>query len=314
VEPALQLAGKENQMAAAEFPELPYSAWEETKTKLHLISQIVGKVRLELSPDTNHWWHAPLYVSARGLTTGMIPLDDGAFEVEFDLADHVVHTRGSAGVTTTVPLVRISVAEFYSQFFEGLADIGSTAKIVAKPFDPDRVGSDTPFEKDTTHTAYNADYANRFWRVLVGIEPIFREFRGRFLGKCSPVHFFWHSFDLAVTRFSGRTAPVADDADPVTRQAYSHEVISAGFWPGDGSFREPAFYAYVHPEPAGLEKETLRPDGAWWQPQNGTHMALLRYDDFRTASDPRAALLDFLQSSYEAGAKLAQWPRDELER
>lgn len=301
-------------MTAAAFPEIPYDAWEGTKTKLHLVAQIVGKVRLGLSPEMNHWWHAPLYVSARGLTTSAIPHDGMVIEAEIDFVDHVVNARTSDGAARVVPLAGVNVADFYSQFFDALHALGVEVKIVGRPFDPARVGSDVPFARDTVHSAYDADYAHRFWRALVGIEPIFREFRGRFVGKCSPVHFFWHSFDLAVTRFSGRNAPLAETADPVTRQAYSHEVISAGFWPGDGAFREPAFYAYVHPEPVGLEKETLRPDAAWWQPQNGTHMALLRYDDFRAAPDPRVALLEFLQSSYEAGAKLAKWPREDLER
>jgi hypothetical protein len=175
------------------------------------------------------------------------------------------------------------------------------------------VGSEIPFADDTTHSAYDPEYVQRFWKALIEIDTTFQEFRGRFLGKCSPVHLFWHSFDLAVTRFSGRTAPVSPDADPVTRAAYSHENISAGFWPGDGNMPEPAFYSYTHPEPDGLAEEPLEPKSAWWQEQGGAHMALLRYADVRAAADPRAALLDFLQSSYEAGANRAGWPRAELE-
>lgn len=297
------------------FPDLPYDEWEETKVKLHLISQMAGKVRLKLMPEVNHWWHAPLYVSARGLTTGLIPVgrSGAGFEVELDLVDNMAAIRSSDGQSRSVPMEECSIAEFYTDFFGALAALGVDVKIVPAPFDPDRVGSDIPFDEDDEHRAYDPEFARRYQHALIGIDSIFREFRGRFIGKCSPVHVFWHSFDIAVTRFSGRRAPVSPDADPVTKAAYSHENISAGFWAGDSNFREPAFYSYTHPEPDGLAGEPLKPGEAWWQEQNGTHMAMLRYDDMRRADDPRATLLDFMQSAYEAGAKRAGWPREELE-
>jgi len=297
----------------AAFPELPYAPWVDTKIKRHLIAQIVGKVRLRLAPPVNHWWHAPLYVSARGLTTSATPYGAGAFDVELDLHEHAAVIRTSAGDTRRVPFATGSIADFYAAFVAVLDGLGIDAAIHPRPFDPARTGSDIAFADDTTHVAYDPDRALRFWRALVGINAILYEFRGRFLGKCSPVHVFWHSLDIAVTRFSGRVAPVAPEADPVTEVAYSHENISAGFWGGDANFQEAAFYSYTHPEPEGLASEPLKPGSAWWQPQNGTHMALLRYEDFRTSGDPRAVLLDFLQSTYEAGAKRAEWPRDALE-
>jgi len=298
----------------APLPTLPFREWEETKTTLHLFTQIVGKVRLALHPKLNHWWHAPLYVSARGLTTSAIPYRATNFEVDLDLIDHHLVLRSSEGEVLKVGLAGRSVGQFYRELFFSMGSLGIDAPILAKPFDPDRVKSKEPFATDETHAAYDGESAHRFWRALVSIDGIFKSFRGRFIGKSSPVHFFWHSFDLAVTRFSGRPAPVREDADPVTKEAYSHEVISAGFWPGDDNLPEPAFYSYVHPSPPGLEEEPLRPKAAWWQNQNGSSMALYRYEDFRTAPDPSADLLEFMQSAYEAGAKLSQWPREQLER
>jgi hypothetical protein len=295
------------------FPPLPLEDWKETKTTLHLYAQIVGKVRLALTPKVNHWWHVPFYVSARGLTTSPIPYEQGIFETELDFIDHDLVVRTSRSETRRVSLQGQSVASFYDSAFKTLEALGIHVDIVAEPFDSERVQSTIPFPTDTSHATYDATYANRFWHILTGVDSIFKEFRGRFVGKCSPVHFFWHSFDLAVTRFSGRRAPVQEEADPVTREAYSQEVISAGFWPGDANMPEPAFYTYVAPEPKGLAEEPLRPEGAWWQDQNGSHMALLKYEDFRRSDQPREALLAFLQSSYEAGAKLAAWPREELE-
>jgi len=287
--------------------------WLETKTTLHLFTQIVGKIRLKLNPKMNHWWHAPLYVSARGLTTRAIPFEKGLFEMEFDFIEHKLKTRTSSGDTRECPLVGNSVSGFFHSVRNGLHEMGIDVKMITHPFDSSKVKSDIKFPEDNVHKVYDKKSAEKFWRILTVIEPIFREFRGRFTGKCSPIHFFWHSFDLAVTRFSGRPAKVAENADPVTKQAYSHEVISAGFWPGDDNIKEPAFYAYVAPEPPGLGKEPLSPQSAWWQKQNGSHMALFKYEDFRKAGNPKAELLDFLQSSYEAGAKLANWPMKDLE-
>jgi len=295
------------------FPSLPLGEWEDTKTTLHLCCQIVGKVRLGLNPRMNHWWHVPLYVTARGLSTRAIPFRGESFELELDLIDHQLVIRTSKGELKTVPLMNTTVADFHAGVFENLGALNIRPHIIARPFDPTKVKSDIPFAQDTTHKSYDPDYVTRFWHVLIGVERIFRVFRGRYQGKCSPVHFFWHSFDLAVTRFSGRAAELAADADPVTREAYSHEVISAGFWPGDDNMPEPAFYAYAAPEPADLDKEKIQPKEAWWQDVGGSFMALYRYEDFRTAADPTGALLEFLQSSYDAGAKLAKWPRDDLE-
>ncbi|MBD3258470.1 hypothetical protein GF377_08550 [candidate division GN15 bacterium] len=292
------------------YPPLPLVEWRDTKTTLHLFTQIVGKVRLACHPKLNHWWHAPFYLSARGLTTGSMPSDYKLFEMEFDLIAHELTCKVSDGRIRSVPLKGKSVADFYADVCTMLSDLGIPSSILAKPFDPSRAGSDIPFDQDHEHKAYDAEYVERFFRIMCGIEPIFRDFRGRFLGKCSPVHLFWHSFDLACTRFSGKAVPVADGADPVTAEAYSHEVISGGFWVGDDNLPEPAFYTYVYPEPDGLANEPLKPDHAWWQENEGSHMALLRYEDFRHADDPRRALLDFLQSAYDAGAKLAGWPRE----
>jgi hypothetical protein len=295
------------------FPSLPLGEWEDTKTTLHLCCQIVGKVRLGLNPKMNHWWHVPLYVSARGLTTRAIPFKGESFELELDFIDHQLAIRTSIGELKTVPLMNTTVADFYTGVVENLSALNIHPRIIARPFDAEKAKSDIPFAQDTTHKSYDPEYVRRFWHILIGVERIFRIFRGRYQGKCSPVHFFWHSFDLAVTRFSGRSADVSEGADPVMREAYSHEVISAGFWVGDDTVPEPAFYAYAAPEPAGLNEEPLKPKEAWWQDANGSSMALYRYEDFRTAADPTEALQKFLQSSYEAGAKLAKWPRKKLE-
>ena len=205
------------------------------------------------------------------------------------------------------------MGEFYKQVIDNLQELKVPAKILAVPFDSSKTGSDIPFAKDDVHKSYDPQAVARYWQILIGVDRAFKMFRSRYRGKCSPVHLFWHSFDLAVTRFSGKTVPVAPDADPVTKEAYSHEVISAGFWPGDSNMPEPAFYAYAAPEPAGLGDAPLQPDGAWWQDMGGSHMALFKYEDYRNAADPTAALLEFLQSTYEAGANLAKWPRQELE-
>jgi len=291
------------------FPPLPFKEWEDTKTTLHLYAQIVGKVRLGMHPRMNHWWHAPLYVSTRGLTTGPVPHQGSDFELEFDFLAHHLAIRTSNGENREVPLGG-SVADFYHAVLGGLGELDIHPNVIARPFDESKVGSNIPFAEDTTHSAYDAAYVERFWHILVGVEGIFKAFRSHFLGKCSPVHFFWHSFDLAVTRFSGQSVDLPVDADPVTREAYSHEVISAGFWPGDDNVPEPAFYTYAAPEPAGLSDQPLEPAGAWWQDLGSSSMAMYRYNDFRETPDPAAALLSFLQSTYDAGAKLGGWPED----
>lgn len=300
---------KNNQMAAETWPSLPLEEWQETYATLHMWTQIVGKIRLVQSPLINHWWQVPLYVSARGLTTSAIPYEARSFEIDFDFIDHQLLIKTSEGVTKTIALVPRSVADFYSELMATLRSLGIEVEITARP---DEVPNPIPFAEDHAHAAYDAEYANRFWRILVQADRVFKEFRSRFIGKCSPVHFFWGSFDLAVTRFSGRRAPSREGADSITREAYSHEVISHGFWPGSGNIQAPAFYAYAAPEPAGFQQATIRPESAFYNPETGGFILL--YDDVRQAASPDDALMDFLQSTYEAGANLAKWDRESLER
>lgn len=293
----------------ASWPELPLEAWQDTYATLHMWTQIVGKVRLALSPRVNHWWEVPLYVSARGLTTSAIPYGDGIFEVQFDFIEHELTIETSWGASKTMALEPQSVAEFYAEFISTLRSLGIEVKIWTMPCE---VPNPVRFESDTQHASYDREYAHRFWQVLVLCDTIFKEFRAGFIGKDSPVHFFWGSFDLCVTRFSGRRAPERPGADSITREAYSHEVISAGFWPGGGDIKGAAFYAYAAPEPPGFGEEKVKPAAAFYHPQMKEF--LLMYDDVRRAASPREALLSFLQSTYEAGAKLARWDRKELER
>jgi hypothetical protein len=298
-------------MSTQLWPSLPLEEWEDSKITLHLYCQIVGKIRLALTPRMNHWWNVTLYVSSRGLTTGPIPYGDRIFEMELDFLEHRLTIHTSDGQLRTLALQPRSVADFYAEVISALRSLGIQVTMLPKPFG---VPMTTPFTDDHEHAAYNAEYVNRFWWVLVEVDGVFKEFRARFIGKCSPVHVFWHSLDLAVTRFSGRPAPAREGADAVTREAYSHEVISAGFWAGDANVRAPAFYCYTAPEPQGLTDEPLRPASATWQQLPSGSMAMLRYDDVRQSADPREAVLDFLQSTYEAGARRAKWDRKALER
>ena len=291
------------------WPELPLAAWQDTYSTLHLWTQVVGKVRLALSPRINHWWEVPLYVDARGLTTSAVPHGDGIFEVQFDFVEHQLTIQTSWGSSRTLPLRAQSVADFYSEFMSALRSLGINVKIWTMPCE---LPNPIAFERDTQHASYDPEYAWRFWEILVLVDSIFQEFRARFIGKSSPVHFFWGSFDLAVTRFSGRRAPERPGADSITREAYSHEVISAGFWPGGGDIQGAAFYAYAAPEPPGFAAQPVQPAAAFYHPQ--VKEFLLMYDDVRRAASPRQALLSFLQTTYEAGANLAQWNRKELER
>lgn len=289
-----------------QFPALPIEEWEDTKNTLHLFLQIVGKIRLALHPKINHWWHVPFYVSVRGLTTGPISYEDLIFEMEFNFRDrgHVLRIETSEGDLRTVPLKGLSVAGFYEKVFSGLNELGIVADI--KPVPYDLPGMTEPFASDYQHASYDEEYVNRFWRILVKVDSIFKVFRGWFIGKSSPVHFFWHHTDLAVTRFSGRPAPVREEANSVEREASSHEIISFGFWAGDQNIREPAFYAYMHPQPEDFMDETLSPKEAFWSPEAG--LALLMYNDIRNSVDsPEKAVLDFLESVYQAGAKRAKW-------
>ena len=291
------------------WPALPFAPWKEACATLHMWSQVVGKVRLELSPRVNHWWEVPLYVSARGLTTSPIPCSRGIFEVQFDFIAHKLDIETSWNETRSIPLYSRTVAAFYREFMDSLRSLGIDVTIRTMPCE---VPNPIAFDQDVTHSNYDPDCANRLWRILVTVDTIFKEFRARFVGKVSPVHFFWGSFDLAVTRFSGRRAPERPGADSITREAYSHEVISAGWWPGGGDFAGPAFYAYAVPEPAGFRDATVRPSQAFYSKQLGEF--LLMYDDVRATSNPKVALMEFLESTYEAGASLGNWDRAALEK
>jgi hypothetical protein len=270
---------------------------------------MVGEVRLHLSPPVNHFWHSTLYVSARGLITSPIPHRDSIFEMEFDFLDQKLVIRTAEGATRSLALAPRSVADFYREFRATLRGLGIEATIHKKPQEvPDPI----PFDRDEKHASYDGEAAARFWRVLVSCDRVFKEFRGRFLAKCSPVHFFWGSFDLAVTRFSGRRAPERPGADPITREAYSHECISAGFWPGGGAVNDAAFYCYAAPEPAGFAERKVQPPAAFYHPE--LKEFILMYEDVRKADSPESTLMDFLQSTYEAGAELGNWDRKALER
>jgi hypothetical protein len=290
------------------WPALTLADWKDTLETLHMWTQIVGKVRLAISPYLNHWWEVPLYVSARGLTTSPIPYSGGIFEIEFDFIEHALRIETSRGETEVLELAPRTVADFYADLMETLHSLAIPVKIWPMPVE---IPNPIRFDQDTTHASYDPEYANRFWRILVSVDSILKEFRGRFIGKSSPVHFFWGSFDLAVTRFSGRPAPERSGADRMTKEAYSHEVSSVGWWPGGGDITSPAFYSYAAPEPAGFKEAPVRPAKAFYSLQ--LNEFLLSYDDVRAAADPRAALLDFCQSSYEAAANLGKWDRGSLE-
>ena len=272
-------------------------------------TQVVGKIRLAQTPLVNHWWNVPLYISARGLTTTAMPYGNTFFEMEFDFIDHNLVTKLSDGASATIALRPKSVAAFYAETMEMLRQLGLEVHIWNMPVE---IADPIPFDQDEQHASYDPEYARRFWDVLRASEKVMQEFRSRFIGKCSPVHFFWGSFDLAVTRFSGRPAPPRPDADPITREAYSHEVISHGWWPGQGPLGKPAFYSYTAPAPEGLSTASIRPAAAFYS--NELSEFLLYYDDVRNAPNPDEALMEFLQSTYEAGADLAKWDRASLER
>jgi hypothetical protein len=291
------------------WPELRLSAWQDTYATLHMWTQIVGKVRLGCSPHVNHWWEVPLYVNSVGLTTSPIPWSRGVFEVQFDFIRHVLSIQTSEGETRNLALAPRSVADFHREFLSALRALGIDVKIWRMPVE---VPTPIAFDEDTQHASYDATAVTTFWRALVAIEKVFQEFRAGFLGKVSPVHFFWGSFDLAVTRFSGRRAPERVGADAITREAYSHEVISAGFWPGGGDVKGAAFYAYAAPEPAGFASAPVRPKAAFYS--DAMKEFLLMYDDVRTSPSPRGTLMEFLQTTYDAGADLGKWNRKELER
>jgi hypothetical protein len=296
-------------MSSETLPALPFEEWRETCATLHMWTQVVGKIRLAQTPLVNHWWNVPLYLTARGLTTSAMPYEDRTFQIDFDFVDHRLLFETSDGKTDALPLVPRTVAEFYREVMARLARLGVEVKIWTTPVEvPDPV----PFEQDTRHASYDPEYAKRFWHALAWSARVFEEFRAGFVGKCSPVHFFWGSFDLAVTRFSGRRAPERVGADAITREAYSHEVISHGFWAGGDAFPHAAFYSYTAPEPAGLKEARVLPAAAFYSTEMSEF--LLCYEDVRRAESPGVALVEFLHSTYDAGADLAQWDRAALER
>lgn len=300
--------------AAVHWPPLPYDAWRDTCATLHLWTQIVGKIRGTLSPWVNHSWHVALHLTARGLTTTPIPYGGRPFQIDFDFVDHRLLIQAGDAAARTMRLEARSVADFYRELFGHLSALGLDIKINTMP---NEIVDAIPFEQDTVHAAYDPEYVHRFWRILVLSELVFRQFRSSFIGKCSPIHFFWGSADLAVTRFSGRLAPehpggVPNCPDWVTREAYSHEVSSCGFWPGSDALPYPAFYSYVYPEPPGFSSSQVRPAEAGYNAE--FHEFILPYDVVRQAPLPDATLLEFLQDSYAAAADLGHWDRAALER
>jgi len=291
------------------WPELPLAAWKDTRDTLHRCTQVVGKIRLALTPLVNHWWNVPLYVSARGLTTSDIPYGDRDFEMEFDFLDHALKIRASDGATRQAPLAARPVADFHADVFAALRSLGIDCRIWPVPVECE---NPVPLDRDDVHHAYDPDAAHRFWRLLSLSTAVLTKFRAEFIGKCSPVHFFWGSFDLAVTRFSGRPAPPREGADAITREAYSHEVSSVGFWPGDERLDKAAFYSYAAPEPAGFKESAVLPAAAYYHPTlSGFYLHL---DDVRASSDPERTLLDFCRTTYVAAAETGRWDRGSLER
>jgi hypothetical protein len=295
------------------WPSLPLENWIGTCETLHLWTQIVGKIRLAQSPWINHSWHVTLYVTSRGLTTSPIPHGIRVFQIDFDFIDHSVVINTSEGATSHVALRPMSVAQFYRQLMAELMKLGLRVDIHPKP---NEVAEPIRFDEDEVHASYDPEYAHRFWRILVQADRVFKQFRARFLGKCSPVHFFWGAPDLAVTRFSGRRAPPHPGGIPhlpdwVTREAYSHEVSSAGFWPGGGPVAYPAFYSYAYPEPAGFSEAPVKPAAAFYSKE--LREFVLPYDAVRQAESRDEMLLDFLQTTYEAGANQGKWDRASLE-
>ncbi len=295
------------------WPALPLAAWQDTYATLHMWTQIIGKIRLQQCSAANHWWHVPLYVTARGLTTSPIPYRGQSFEMTFDFLAHELQVETSWGARRVVKLRPVSVATFYRETMTALDELGIRVRIWTMPVE---VSDPIPFEQDEVHDAYDAEYAQRFWRILMHSQRVLLAFRSEFLGKVSPPHFFWGGFDLAATRFSGRRAPdhpgVPGLPDFVSREAYTHEVSSAGFWPGGSAIAEPVFYAYAYPEPAGFGDYPVQPEGAYYHPT--LREFVLPYEIVRTADAPDAALMRFLQSSYAAAADLAGWDRRALER
>ena len=291
------------------WPSLPLNSWEDTRATLHMWTQIVGKVRLALTPLVNHWWNVTLYVTARGLTTSIIPYGERSFELRFDFFKHQLVLETSDGSVKALPLEPRSVADFYHEFMSMLRAENINVKIWHMPVE---ITNPIAFDQDRVHASYDPKSVENFWRILVSVDAIFKQFRSRFIGKSSPVHFFWGSFDLALTRFSGRKAPERPGADKMTREAYSHEVSSVGFWPGTSGMSDAAFYSYAAPEPNGFKQARVQPNAAAYNPSLGEF--LLPYEDVRKSESPSSALLQFCQSTYDAAANLGKWDRLALER
>ncbi|MGH8637128.1 MAG: DUF5996 family protein [Burkholderiales bacterium] len=296
-----------------QWPQLPLEAWQETCATLHLWTQIVGKIRMARSAWCNHSWHVTLYATPRGLSTSVIPHGARTFQIDFDFVDHRLRIDSSHQAGRSMPLESQSVAEFYARLMRTLDELELPVKIFPRP---NEIADPIAFDQDEVHRAYDPEYANRFGRILVQVDRVFKQFRSRFIGKCSPVHFFLGAPDLAVTRFSGRPAPqhpggIPNLPDSITREAYSHEVSSCGFWPGGGPIAYPAFYAYAYPEPAGFSQARVKPDGAFYSAE--MHEFLLPYERVRESTDPDQTLLEFLQSTYDAAANLGRWDRRALE-
>lgn len=296
------------------WPDLPLEAWEDTYATLHMWLQIVGKIRLMRCPWVNHSWHTTLFVTARGLTTSPVPFGNQVFQIDFDFIAHRLLVQSADGTAGGFALEPQSVATFYARLMGELRKLKLDVRIIKKP---NEVADPIPFDQDEVHRAYDPKYVNRFWRILVQADRVFKRFRARFIGKSSPVHFFWGAPDLAVTRFSGRPAPehpggIPGLPDRVTREAYSHEVSSCGFWPGGGPVAHPAFYSYAYPAPPGFAEAIVRPKDAYYSAGLGEF--ILPYDAVRQAASPDAALLEFLQTTYDAVAELAKWDRASLER
>ncbi|HEY9687916.1 MAG TPA: DUF5996 family protein [Coleofasciculaceae cyanobacterium] len=297
---------------STDWPELPWSGWDETASTLQLWLQVVGKIRLVLATRINHWWHVTLYPTCRGLTTSPMPYGARMVQIDFDFTSHQLYFQSSDGFRESFPLEPMSVADFYQKVMGKMTQMGMPVKIWTMPCEiPDAI----PFDQDHQHAAYDAAYVTRFWKILVQTDRVATKFRSRFTGKVSPVHFFWGGFDLAITRFSGRIAPrhasVPGVPDSVVQAAYSHEVSSFGFWPGGSVLQEPVFYAYAYPAPPGFSDATVRPDGAYFFQTLGEFV--LPYEAVRLSNEPDQTLLDFMQSTYEAAADLGRWNRCELE-
>jgi Family of unknown function (DUF5996) len=291
------------------WPQLPLDEWRDTYATLHMWTQVVGKIRLAQAPLINHWWQVPLYVTCRGLTTSPIPYGSHAFQIDFDFTDHRLLIQTSDGRTESLQLRPQTVADFHAEVMGRLRSLGLEIRIWSMPVE---IENPIRFEADHEHGAYDPDSVHRFWRILVQLDRVFTAFRARFIGKVSPVHFFWGSFDMAVTRFSGRPAPVQASADSITREAYSHEVNSCGFWPGDKWIKEPAFYSYAAPQPEGFAEAPVHPGAAFYSQEMGEF--ILPYEAVRQSEAPDAMLLDFMQSTYEVAANLGGWDRAALER